>query len=97
MAPPVQAQADQITVPQKIQVPEIDKLLERDGYLKLHESEIRRRYLYLIVLNLFSMTFLLDNVLFYGLLSKCIMYQFLFLHDVSCILQLSQGMESLTN
>lgn len=25
-------------------VPEIDKLLERDPYLKLHETEIRRRY-----------------------------------------------------
>ena len=56
MAPPVQAQADQITVHQKIQVPEIDKLLERDGYLKLHETEIRRRYIYSIVLNLCSMT-----------------------------------------
>ena len=27
----------------KIEVPEIDKLLERDPYLKPHEKEIRRR------------------------------------------------------
>ncbi|EFX60076.1 hypothetical protein DAPPUDRAFT_72874 [Daphnia pulex] len=27
-----------------IVVPEIDKLLDRDPYLKLHETEIRRRY-----------------------------------------------------
>ncbi len=30
--------------PMNVKVPEIDTLLERDGYLKLHEREIRRRY-----------------------------------------------------
>lgn len=30
--------------PMNVKVPEIDVLLERDGYLKLHEREIRRRY-----------------------------------------------------
>jgi hypothetical protein len=29
--------------PMSVKVPDIDKLLERDGYLKLHEREIRRR------------------------------------------------------
>lgn len=29
--------------PMKIDVPEINVLFERDGYLKLHEREIRRR------------------------------------------------------
>ena len=28
----------------KVQVPEIEALLERDGYLRDHEREIRRRY-----------------------------------------------------
>lgn len=30
--------------PMNVKVPKIDDLLERDGYLKLHEREIRRRY-----------------------------------------------------
>lgn len=30
--------------PMKIEVPEIQKLFDSDGYLKLHEREIRRRY-----------------------------------------------------
>jgi len=30
--------------PMNVKVPEVDKLLERDPYLKLHEREIRRRY-----------------------------------------------------
>lgn len=29
--------------PMKIEVPAIDKLLERDPYLNLHEHDIRRR------------------------------------------------------
>ena len=29
--------------PMNVKVPDIDKLLERDPYLKPHESEIRRR------------------------------------------------------
>ena len=29
--------------PMNVKVPEIDTLLERDGYLRLHEREIRRR------------------------------------------------------
>ena len=29
--------------PMSVKVPKIDDLLERDGYLKLHEREIRRR------------------------------------------------------
>ena len=77
MAPPVQA--DQVAVThQKILVPEIDKLLERDGYLKLHETEIRRRYLYLkifiIKMSLIS-DILIYNVLFdkqcFHILLKC--------------------------
>jgi len=30
--------------PMKVDVPELEKLLERDGYLRDHEKEIRRRY-----------------------------------------------------
>ena len=30
--------------PMNVKVPEVDKLLERDPYLKLHEREIRRRF-----------------------------------------------------
>ena len=29
--------------PMKVKVPQIDVLLNRDGYLRLHENEIRRR------------------------------------------------------
>ena len=39
MAPPKEIEDDNIV----IAVPEIDKLLERDPYLKPHEKEIRRR------------------------------------------------------
>jgi hypothetical protein len=30
--------------PMKVKVPEIETLLNADGYLRLHEREIRRRY-----------------------------------------------------
>ena len=46
-----------------IVVPEIDKLLDRDPYLKLHETEIRRRYIlfrftnHVVELNLFFSIF----------------------------------------
>lgn len=33
--------------PSQVEVPEINKLLERDPYLKLYENDIRRRYLFL--------------------------------------------------
>ena len=43
MVPPVKADQVVAVSAEKIDVPEIEKLLERDGYLKLHEREIRRR------------------------------------------------------
>lgn len=33
--------------PFDIEVPEIKNLLERDGYLKPYEADIRRRYIFL--------------------------------------------------
>lgn len=39
-------------------VPEIDKLFDRDPYLKLHEDEIRRRYIFRFILFLRSIPIL---------------------------------------
>lgn len=36
--------------PMSVEVPEINKLLERDSYLKPYEKEIRRRYINILAL-----------------------------------------------
>jgi len=53
-----------------IVVPEIDKLLDRDPYLKLHETEIRRRYFrflltnHVVELNVFCLNIFISGMVF---------------------------------
>lgn len=53
-----------------IVVPEIDQLLDRDPYLKLHETEIRRRYFlfrftnHVVELNLFCLNIFISGMVF---------------------------------
>lgn len=52
MAPPVVGDiAVKKPSEETIVVPEIEKLLERDPYLKPHEKEIRRRYVFIKFVN----------------------------------------------
>lgn len=44
MAPPIKSDESQNVVETPVYVPEIDKLFDRDPYLKPHEKELRRRY-----------------------------------------------------
>jgi hypothetical protein len=61
----VVAEADPVIV-----VPDIDKLLDRDPYLKLHETEIRRRYFFfrftnhVVELNLFCLNTFISGMVF---------------------------------
>lgn len=53
MAPPVVGDiAVKKPSEETIVVPEIEKLLERDPYLKPHEKEIRRRYVFIKFVNI---------------------------------------------
>ena len=56
MAPPIKSDESQNVGETPVFVPDIDKLFDRDPYLKPHEKEIRRRY-YLLTCFVFQISF----------------------------------------